>query len=313
MSNTPDDDDYLDEADLAEQCYVPPEPDLELEVFDAVRGHSEFPVTPVRLDAHDTFCFSCHKGVSCWNQCCHGADITLTPNDILRMSAHLGLRPAEFLARHTVPATFDKSNLPVAKLRMAGVDGKGACAFVGPEGCSIYADRPATCRYYPLGVVSMKMKDAEGKDDFNFIVKEPHCQGHAESKVQNVGAYKDEQEVADYERIDRGWIDILMKMASWSTMGGPMGKAPTPQTKKMFFMATCDVDAFRSFVFNSKFLEAYDLAAEAVERIKTDDQALLLLGFDWLKAVMFNEPTLHLKEQVLQQAIAKARTELGAA
>lgn len=319
MSNTPrtpgddDDDYYIDEEELAASTYVPAEPDLQLEVFDAVRGEGGTPVNPVRLDAEDTFRFRCHKGVSCWNQCCHGADITLTPYDILRLSKHFGVRPAEFLAQYTVPATFDKSNLPVAKLRMGGADGKGACAFMTDAGCSVYDARPATCRYYPLGVVSMKMKDGDSKEDFNFIVTEPHCKGHDEDQVQNVGTYKVEQQVTDNERVDRGWIDILMKMASWSTMGGPMGKAPSLATRKMFFMATADVDAFRNFVLNTRFLDSYEIAPEAVDIIKTDDEALLLLGYDWLKAVLFNEPTLTLKEHVLQQAIAKARTDMGAA
>jgi len=53
--------------------------------------------------------------VSCWNACCHGADVTLTPYDILRLS---GLRPAEFLKRCTVPAVHEASHMPVVKLKM---------------------------------------------------------------------------------------------------------------------------------------------------------------------------------------------------
>jgi hypothetical protein len=193
-----------------------------------------------------------------------------------------------------------------------GEDGRGACPFNAPEGCTVYDDRPATCRYYPLGMVSVKMKDMEGKEDFFFLVKEDHCLGHCEGKVQNVGEYRAEQQVEEFERVNRGWVDILMKMASWKVMGGPMGKAPSTQTKKMFFMATTDVDSFRRFVLGGKFLDAYDVDPAAVEIIRTDDEALLLLGYDWLKSILFNEPTLLLKEQVLQQAIAKAREELTA-
>jgi hypothetical protein len=64
--------------------------DMQMEVFDAVRGQSAFPVQPVRLKPEDTFNFRCHKEIGCWNKCCHGADITLTPNCILRLSKHLG-------------------------------------------------------------------------------------------------------------------------------------------------------------------------------------------------------------------------------
>jgi len=315
MNDTPrtSEDEELEELDIEAQRQGLNDRDMEVEVFDAVRGQSAFPVQPVRLTAEDTFNFSCHKGVSCWNKCCHGADISLTPYCILRLSKRLALRPAEFLLKYTVPAIHEKADLPIAKIKMGGEDGRGACPFNTPDGCSVYEDRPATCRYYPLGMVSMKMKDMEGKDDFFFLVKEDHCQGHCEGKSQNVGQYRGEQEVEEFERVARGWIDILMKMASWKVMGGPMGKAPTMQTKQMFFMATTDVDKFREFVLNSRFLQAYDVAPEAVEIIKTDDEALLLLGYDWMKNVLFNEPTILLKEDVMKAAVAKARTEMGAA
>lgn len=314
MSDTPrtSEDEELEELDLEAQRNTLDDRDMHVEVFDAVRGQSKFPVEPVRLNAEDTFSFNCHKGVGCWNKCCHGADITLTPYCILRLSKRLGQTPSEFLLNYTVPDIHDKADLPIAKIKMGGDDGRGACPFSTAEGCSVYEDRPATCRYYPLGMVSMKMKEMEGKDDFFFMVKEDHCEGHCESKSQNVGQYRVEQDVADYERVNRGWIDILMKMASWKVMGGPMGKAPSLQVRKMFFMATTDVESFRRFVLSTRFLETYDIDPEAIEIIKTDDEALLLLGYDWMKNILFNEPTILLKEQVLQAAIAKARTDMGA-
>ena len=42
--------------------------------------------------------------------------------------------------------------------------------------------------------------------------------------------------------------------------------------------------------------------------VRNSDEALICLGLDWLKNVLFNEPTMEIRE-VLQQAIAKARTE----
>jgi Fe-S-cluster containining protein len=309
MNTTPrtSEDDELDEMDMEASRLQETARDEQVELY------ASFPVQPVRLQAQDTFSFSCHKGISCWNKCCHGADITLTPNCILRLSGRLGITPSEFLLNYAVPAIHEKAGLPVAKLKMGGEDGRGPCAFSTPDGCSVYEDRPATCRYYPLGMVSMKMKDMEAKEDFFFLVKEDHCQGHCQAKSQNVGEYRTEQAVEEFERINRGWVDILMKMASWKVLGGPGGKEPSGQTNKMFFLATTDVDAFRRFVFESKFLESYDVSPEAVDLIKTNNDALLQLAFDWMKAVLFNEPTILLKEQVLQQAIAKARTELGAA
>jgi len=148
------------------------EQETEVEIIKAVRGAADTPVLPVRLGPQDRFCFSCHKDVPCWNACCHGADVMLTPYDILRMSKHLGIRPSEFLLEYAVPDIWDKGNLPVAKLKMGGKDGQGACSFMADEGCTIYEDRPATCRYYPLGLATVKMKGQDEKEDFHFLVKE---------------------------------------------------------------------------------------------------------------------------------------------
>ncbi len=282
-------------------------------IFGTIRTQSFLPITPVRLDSADSFAFHCHDGLSCWNACCHGADITLTPYDILRLTRRLGLTAAEFLADYTVPDHFPKTDLPVAKLKMGGEDGRGACPFLsGADGCGVYDDRPATCRFYPLGLVSMKMKDAAGKEDFHFLVKEPHCLGHGESQRQSVEDFRRDQGADEYASHIRGWIDILMKMASWSSVGGPGGKKPSPEMQKMFFLATTDSAGFRRFVFDSSFLDKYDVPAELAERCRTSDEAMLELGYAWLKAILFNEPTLALKEDVLRTALARSQQNPGA-
>jgi len=94
-------------------------------------------------------------------------------------------------------------------------------------------------------------------------------------------------------------------------VGGPMGRDVSTQTKKMFYMVSTDVDAFRRFVFDTKFLDTYDIDEDMVDSIRVNDEALLQLGFDWLRNVMFNDPTITLKQNVLQQAIGKAREGLG--
>jgi Fe-S-cluster containining protein len=287
--------------------------DIEIEIFEGVRQTDGNPVEPVRMKASDSFCFSCHKAISCWNRCCHGADVTLTPADILMLTKMLGLQPVEFLAQYTVPALWEKSDMPVAKLRTDGEAGEGACVFLaGDEGCGVYDARPATCRYYPMGLASIKMMGAEHKEDFYFLVKESHCQGHAEDKSQTVAQFRAEQGVEALDEINRGWIDIMMKMTSWRSVGGPNAKQVSTQAKKMFFLVSTDVDAFRRFVFETRFLDTYAIDSDTVEMLDTDDIALLQLGFDWLKNVLFNEQTINMKEDVLQAAVARGRSEMGA-
>jgi len=301
-----------DEAQAGREQEARHERDTEAEIFESVRGADGGPVVPVRLKGADPFNFSCHRGISCWNQCCHGADVTLTPLDILRLSRNQNIRPAEFVARYTAPGIWETAGLPVPKLKMTGEDGKGACSFLHQEnGCTVYADRPMTCRYYPLGLGAAKMKDSPEKMNFHFLVKESFCKGHDESKTQTVDAFRAEQGVAVYDDFNQGWIDILMKMASWKTLGGPQGKDVSIQGKKMFYLVSTDPDAFRAFVFKTRFLETYLIEPEAIERVKSDDETLLQLGFDWLKNVFFNEPTIALRPEVLQQAVAATRERMG--
>ncbi len=287
-------------------------PEIEVDIFDSVRQPDGGPVDPVRLQADDSFCFSCHKSINCWNRCCHNADVTLTPADILMLTKHLDLQPSEFLAQYTVPAFWEKSDMPVAKLRSDETN-NGACVFLaGDEGCGVYAARPATCRYYPMGLASIKMMGATEKEDFHFLVKESHCEGHAEDNSQTVAEFRAQQGVEALDEVNRGWIDIMMKMVSWRSVGGPNSKPVSQQAKKMFFMVSTDVEAFRRFVFETKFLDTYAIDQETVETLKKSDIALLQMGFDWLKHVLFNEQTINLKEDVLQAAIAKARSDMGA-
>jgi Fe-S-cluster containining protein len=284
--------------------------DMDLNVFDGVRSSDGNPVQPVKLRESDSFCFSCHKGVSCWNTCCHGADITLTPFDILRLSKRLEVSPTQFLQMFTLPDMWHGANMPVAKLRMEGDEGDGPCVFMDEEdGCTVYEARPVNCRYYPLGLATVKMKEMKEVEDFYFLVREKHCKGHEEEREISVADFRKEQGTEYYDEKNRGWIEILMKLASWKVVGGPGGRDVPDQVKKMFFLATTDTEMFRKFVFETKFLKTYQIDPELVDRLRSDDELLLQLGFDWMKNVIFNEPTIKMRKEVLDDAIAKAREQ----
>ena len=77
--------------------------------------------------------------------------------------------------------------------------------------------------------------------------------------------------------------------------------------------AGCYRRRVRGFVFETKFPATYDIDEDTVESLRVNDEALRQLGFDWLRNVMFNEPTIAMKQDVLQQAIGKAREGLGGA
>jgi hypothetical protein len=249
-------------------------------------------ITPVKLGMDTPFTFECHKKVSCFTQCCRGIDIMLTPYDIVLLKNRLELSSEDFLAMYTEPRLLEKTDLPVVTLKLLDDDIK-SCPFVRDEGCLIYDSRPTTCRYYPLGVGSLSHKEGNDEDDFFFFINEPHCKGFEEKKEWTVREWRKDQGVDIHDEINAGWADLIVLKRSF-----PANIQFSEKAKQMFFMACYNIDKFRSFVFESRFLSLYSIDADVVEAMRNDDVALLEFGFSWLRDVFFNrdEKTYKLNE-----------------
>jgi len=251
-------------------------------------------VLPVKLTGSSRFKFSCHKGVKCFTACCSNINIVLPPYDLLRLRKRLGMTSEDFINQYCEIEILAKTLLPVITLKMQN-DDKRSCPFVTPEGCSVYEDRPNICRYYPVGMATLRNKESKGgKDEFYFLTKEDHCKGFEEDMDWTVDAWRKDQEADLYDDINRGWMDILIKKKTF-------GEKEFPDIKnKMFFMVSSNTDYFREFVFGSSFLETYDIPAERIEKVRSDDAELLKLAYDWLRSAMFAEETLPFKQGVLE-------------
>lgn len=249
-------------------------------------------IPPVKLGENSTFSFKCHKDVSCFTQCCHGINIMLTPYDIIRLKNRLQMTSEEFLALYTVPQVLEKTDLPVVTLKMLDdVEGEPACPFVRKEGCLVYSDRPTTCRYYPIGVGSLNYKE-ENAEGFYFFVNEPHCRGFEEDCQMTVAEWRKDQGVVEYDAVNARWTDLIVKKRSI-----PSNIRLTQKTKNMFFTASYDIDRFRRFVFESSFLEIYDVPKEEVEQIKKDELALLNFSFRWLDWLLYKQGEFKINEK----------------
>ena len=169
----------------------------------------ESPLVPEKLSLTDKFQFKCHKGIACFNKCCHGIDIILTPYDIIRLKNHFKIDSNEFLAKYTVPFEMDGHGMPGVKFKEK--KDEKACQFLTDEGCSVYENRPVACRYYALGLMSMRAVNSPTDEDHYFIVKEDHCLGHQEDTVQTIGEYRTDQGVDEYDEINREWRQIILK------------------------------------------------------------------------------------------------------
>ncbi len=231
------------------------------------------------------FTFACHKDVPCFTRCCRGIDIMLTPYDILTMRKKLGITSEQFLSTFTRPQILEKADMPVVTLKLLD-DEKKSCPFVEDHtGCTIYEDRPTTCRYYPLGVgaLSYSEKKRNDEDAFFFMVKESHCMGFHEKKKWQVSEWRQDQGVDLRDTVNQGWLDLMVRKKSL-----PASMKLSEQGKQMFFMVCYNIDAFSRFVFESTFLQRYAIPRETIESIKADDVKLLQFGFDWLKATLFH-------------------------
>ena len=241
-------------------------------------------VSPVKYGLQDKFQFKCHKGLSCFTECCRGINIILTPYDVVRLKNRLGLPSDQFLALYTEPHLLEKTDLPVVTLKLLD-DERQSCPFVRDDGCIIYEDRPTTCRYYPLGVASLSHREEDLPPDsegFFFFINEPHCRGFEEPTEWTVAAWRRDQGVDVHDDINAEWTDLLVRKRSF-----PPNIRLTEEAKKMFFMVSYDIDRFRRFVFESSFLNRYPVDAATRQAIAEDEVALLQFGFRWLKSLLF--------------------------
>ncbi|CAN2042661.1 YkgJ family cysteine cluster protein [Candidatus Magnetomoraceae bacterium gMMP-15] len=269
----------------------------ELQMNDA----NEQPQLPtVKLNLNSTFKFACHKGLECFTKCCRGIKIILTPYDIIRLKNRLELSSDEFLSMYTELNLLEKTDLPVVTMRLMD-DEKESCPFVRDDGCIIYTDRPTTCRYYPLGTGALSHSDEEAdSDDFYFFIEEPHCKGFEEEDLWTVKAWREDQGVDEYDEINEAWTALVVKKRSF-----PPNIKLSENAKKLFFMASYNIDSFKRFVFDSEFLKLYHIDNEIVEKMKNDESELLKFGFKWLNWIIFKDGDFKINEAEVKARLKK--------
>ena len=249
-------------------------------------------IVPIRLDLDSTFTFVCKREMPCFTRCCKDAHVTLTPFDIIRMKHRLGISSDEFLYSYTTLGHIEKTELPVPIIKMREDEVK-SCPFLEDSGCSIYEDRPLTCRYYPIGAGMFHHQDLAANKRFFALVKEDYCLGHELGKEITVNDWRKDQGIIPYDEANLGWSELILKRKSL----GPFVKIPE-KTLQMFFMGCYNIDRFRRFVFDSPFLNVYIVSEERVKKISEDDLAMLEFAIDWLKTTLLGENRLKIREQV---------------
>lgn len=248
-------------------------------------------VEPVQLNLKSRFNFRCHKDISCFTKCCSNIDILLTPYDIVVLKKRLSMTSDDFLEKYTYIQADDKGVFPLVYLKMKEDEAK-TCPFVTADGCTIYEDRPANCRYYAVGQGTLKkqLEDRLIDEEFYFLVKEKHCRGFEEEKEWTIGEWRENQGVDKYDELNREWKRILL-------IKNTPGLQINDEKQAMFYIAYYDMDRFRSFIFDSRFLDVFQVDDAERDKMQEDDIALMLFGVKLLKYIFMIEETLKAKPQ----------------
>lgn len=240
-----------------------------------------------RMCPSDSFAFCCGADLDCFTHCCRDVSIVLTPYDVLRLKKALGVDSSEFLERHTLSLFTPPKGLPVVMLKMD--EEAKSCPFVTERGCILYAHRPWACRMYPLGVAEPKTP-TPADHRFHFLIREDLCHGHAAACRTTVGDWIAGQGIEEYEMMGASFKALTLH-DFWSN-GTPL----TPEQAGMFYMACYDLDRFRRFVFDTRFLQLFEVDEARVEALRSDDEELLEFGMEWLRFVLFHDKTMKIRK-----------------
>jgi Fe-S-cluster containining protein len=233
------------------------------------------------LAADEQFCFACHPGVACFTECCRQLDLALTPYDVLRLKKRLKMDSGSFLEQYVLVAWEEGMIFPDCFLTMID-DGRASCVFVTGQGCSVYEDRPAACRAYPVGRGASRQADGAVDEQF-VLLREPHCCGFAEPHEQTALEYLHHQGLTEYNQAN----DQLLRLLQHPTIqaGFRLSQAQMEQ----FVMALYNVDFFRQEMADGRIKMNRPLSVLELRALAGDDEELLQLGLRWLLQEYFGE------------------------
>ena len=226
--------------------------------------------------------FDCNRDNVCFNDCCRDLNQALTPYDILRLKNNLGISSQDFLKTYTARHCGPESGLPVVAFKPDPARGY-ACPFVTPEGCRVYEDRPGSCRMYPLARAITRSRKTGEMTQYFARIEEPHCKGFGTQTGQTVSQWLNGQNVDKHNQEN----DKLVELISLKNRIRP-GRLDGAGAD-MFYLALYDLDEFRIEIFEKDLLKKIPIPETALIKVKTDDEALLNLGLDWVKTMLFGE------------------------
>ena len=230
------------------------------------------------LSLDDRFTFTCSNAMSCFNECCQSLNQFLTPYDILRLKQYLGISSSLFIERYSFPQIGSETGLPIISLKPVS---ESKCPFVAETGCSVYKDRPSSCRSYPLARILSRSRETGKTTEQYILLRESHCFGFNGEQMWTVHEWMEDQGLSIYNEMN----DLLMEIISLKNRFMP-GQLDL-NAKRAFHMACYDIDVFREHISQNETLEGFPLYKNIRDAAQQNDVYLLRAGIEWLKTVIF--------------------------
>lgn len=202
-------------------------------------------------------------------------ELALSPYDVLRLRYSTGKNSSELLNEYIIHEQDPGEPFPRFYLTMVD-DGRASCVFVAKDGCTIYKDRPAACRTYPLGRAAQLGDDGSVQQHF-IVIEENHCQGFQEKSVQTPLEYTKDQELEQYNYFNDAVATILQHKAI------RQGLIPSKKQVELFTLALYDLDHFRQMIVQG------DLDVPEADDINIEnDEQLLKIAISWIGTQLFS-------------------------
>jgi len=83
------------------------------------------------------------------------------------------------------------------------------------------------------------------------------------------------------------------------------GEEPlSPEQIDMYYTACYDLDRFRRFVFDTRFLELFEIDEDRIDAMRNSDLELSEFAMQWLKFSLFKERTMKIRRSVIESKLA---------
>jgi Fe-S-cluster containining protein len=234
----------------------------------------------VPISKKQTFYFHCAPEVPCFNECCRDLDQFLYPYDVLRLKNRLQITSSQFLEQYVQQHVGSESGLPVLSLiPVSSADRR--CPFVTEAGCSVYPDRPASCRSYPIGRAVARCRETGGVQEHFVLIRERHCRGFESAMERTPDQWMRGQDLIVYNRENDRLLELISRKNRMHP--GPLDLVE----QRIFVQSLYDLDRFRRHVFAENRLQPMKPDADALARAEKDETALLSLAHEWVQFCLF--------------------------